>query len=201
MRSRKASSPWEKSGRMVHSAAPLHKCAGPAHLWNPAPDKDPSMCMTKSTFPPMTDWHIPGMLERYKAVRTASSLFRKGRVHESTCAQSIANGSEGRGSLRLLRHVPPGRAQIEPGLAPGVLDARQRQFPSGSLSGLPAARRGPAHRSRRQHSHVASLWIIRTPCRLTPDKGVVGNRGGWCWAWSLASPSLYLWTDGHRYDH
>jgi hypothetical protein len=201
MPSRKALSPWKKFGRMVRSAAALHRCARRAHLRSPAPDDEPDMCMTKSTFPPMTDWGKPGMLETNEAVLTACDLFRKGRVHESSCSQSIANGSEGRGSLCLVRHVPPGRAQVEPGMAPGVLDARQRKLPAGSLSGLPAAQRSPAHRCRHQHSHVTNLWIIRTPCRLTPDAGIEDNGGGWRWAWSLACPSRQFWADGRRYDH
>jgi hypothetical protein len=201
MPSRKASSPWKKFGPMACSATPLHRCASRAHLWSPACDGGSNMCTTKSTFPPMTNWRISGTLEMNKAVTTACSLFRKGRDHESTCAQSIANGSEGWGALRLLRHIAPGGAQGEPGLAPGVLDARQREFPTRSLSGLPAARSGAAHRSRHQHAHVAKRRTIRTPHRSTPDTGVDGNHEGWRRALSLARPSEHVWTDGRRHDH
>ena len=186
---------------MVHSAAPLHKCAKPAHLWSPAPGDDPYMCTTISTFPPMTDGKMSGMLETEEAVTAACSLLRKGRVHETTYSQSIADRSEGRRSLRFLRHLTPGRAQVESSMAPGLLDAGQREFPAESLSSLPTARRGPSHWSSRQHTHVRNLWVICTSRRRGPDQGVKTNREGQARLDAWHRPSPQFWADGRRYDH
>jgi hypothetical protein len=102
--------------------------------------------------------------------------------------------------MRLFRQGPPRHAQVEPAIAPGVPAALQRRVRTGTLSGLPAARRSPAHWSAHQHLHVPNLWLIRIHRRLTSATLVAGAGEGRHQASSLACPFRSFWADGHRDD-
>ena len=176
----------------------LHKCASRAHLWSPPPGRDPVLCRTRSTFPPMTTGTIWGILESVRAVGTAPGWVRKGRDHERAAKHTVAGGAGRRKALRLLWRCPPGRARFGPTLVAGGSAAGGHELWCGPVSGLPPAQHGSSQRRLCQRSALSRLWAIATPTRPRHQTLNTDSRGRKGRAASLACPPLQAWADGHR---
>jgi hypothetical protein len=180
------------------AACALHNCASHAHLWRQASHRNPHLCRTKSTFPPMTTGTISCILEPDQAEGVAPACRRKGRKHEINTVRMDANGSGRGAALRLLWCIPRAGAQSEPVVAAGVPAAARHQHRAELVPVLPPAPTGPSHRSRCQYAYLRTPWAIKSSHRPTSNQIIVESREGQRQASRLPCPSLQEGTHGRR---